>query len=232
MTTRPLLPLALLALALLALALAHAAAAQPADRTAARDRVADAMRRQDYPAALLAEAAWAKQHPTDLEFRHIEPLLHRLLGDTAAWDRSRADLLRVWQRTPTPETPARSFTIDLIPLASGYLVAEQCYEQAGRFGVSYRIDVHSPDNRLTGYFTVESPPAENQMRREMNLPSPSYTLDYFTPGRHETVSFLPGAPVYADMRTRALAHLADPKPISGSGTGSGLANVGCEVGSR
>ena len=220
-------------LPLLALALMGTAAAQPPpDRDAAQARVTEAMRRQDYPAALAAETAWARQHPTDLRFRHLEPLLHRLAGDEPGWANARAELLRIGAGARTPETTDRSVTIDMVPLGTGRMFAEQCYEEAGHFGVSYRLNVLGSDGRTASFFTVESPPAENQMRREMKLPAPSYTLDHFTPGRHATVAFLPGAPVYEDIRQRALAYLADPQPISGSNTGDGLAGVGCELKAR
>ncbi len=219
-------------LGLALLTLTCAAAAQPAaDREAARNHVSAAVQRKDYPAAIAAAVAWARQHPTDLRFRKIEPLLYRLAGNEPGWEASRANLMGTWRtRTGVPESMDSSFTIDRLTAGAVRIVAEQCYEQAGRFGVSYRLNVIGADNRIGSYFTVESPPSENQMRREMGLPSPSFTLDYFVPGRHETVALLPGAPVYADVRQRALDYLANPKPVSGSNTGTGLANVGCEVG--
>ena len=80
----------------------------------------------------------------------------------------------------------------MIPLSTGRMFAEQCYEEAGHFGVSYRLNVLGSDGRTASFFTVESPPAENQMRREMKLPAPSYTLDHFTPGPARDGGLSPG----------------------------------------
>ena len=207
--------------------------AEPPEREAARARVTEAVQRKDYRAAIAAQAAWARLHPTDLQFRHIEPLLYRMAGDMAGWDRARSGLLTTWQRAqPTVETMDSSFTIDMLAAGPSRIVADQCYEQAGRFGVSYRLAVVDGEGRITSYFTVESPPSDNQIQRELGSNVPVYTLDYFKPGQHQTVARLPGPPVYQDVLQRALAHLADPKPISASGTGPGLASVGCEVATR
>ena len=202
-------------------------------REAAVASVRQALARQDHAGALAAERGWAQAHPADLDARRLEPWLFALNKDSAGWERARGDLLRTWQgvrgRGVAPSPPR--FMVDVFDAGGDRVIAEQCYERAGRFGVIYRFLVLAPGGALTSYFTVESPESDNQIARELGNPSPVFTLDHFTPGQHATVGFLPGLPAYAEIRRRVLTYLANPRPQSSSGTGSGgLANVDCVVG--
>ena len=92
----------------------------------------------------------------DLDFRHLEPVSYLLAGDSAGWEHARGELLQSWahMRGAVPPPPNPSFTIDLIPAGSDLIVADQCYERAGRFGVIYRFTVVSPDRQVHSFFTV------------------------------------------------------------------------------
>jgi hypothetical protein len=202
------------------------------ERDAASAAIMAAAQRHDYHQAIAIENDWAKRYPTDLDFRHREPELYLAAGDTEGWERTRRDLLQTWARirgTAPPPTPA-GFTIDLFKAGQDVVIADQCYERAGRFGVLYRFTVISPDHQVHSFFTVESPDHDNQIAREMGLPSPVFTLDHFRPGVHETVAMLPGLPVYADLRQRVLGYMANPRPVSASSGGQpGLSTEGCAI---
>lgn len=189
-----------------------------------------AMQRRDYQQAMAIESDWAKRYPTDLDFRHLEPALYLLTGDVAGWDHSRTDLLNTWRRTrgAMPPPSKASFTIDVIKSDTDLIIADQCYEPAGRFGVLYRFTVISADRQVRSFFTVESPSEENEIARQLGRPSPVFTLDHFKPGMHETVAMLPGLPPYADLKQRMLNYIANPRPVSASGNGQGeLSNEEC-----
>ena len=199
-------------------------------RDAASAAINAAVQQHDYRRAIAVENSWVAQHPTDFDFRHMEPLFYRLAGDEAGWEHARSDLLQRWAASgDTLATPASpSFTVDLFKVGQDMIIADQCYERAGRFGVIYRFSVVGPDRQVNSFFTVESPEADNQSARERGQPSPVFTLDHFRPGIHETVAMLPGLPAYADLRQRVLAYMADPRPISSSSNGGNkLANEGC-----
>ncbi len=206
----------------------------PADpaRAGIAARVSAAVQSHDYRQAVAIEDNYAKDHPTDWDFRHNEPVLYRLAGDSAGWEHARNDLLQTWARSrgsvPPPRDP--SFTVDLIQSGQDLIVADQCYERAGRFGVIYRFTVFSPGNQVRSFFTVESPDADNRIARELGRAEPVFTLDHFRPGMHETVAMLPGLPDYANLRRRVLDYIADPQPVSASSNGQpGLSNERCGI---
>ena len=76
--------------------------------------------------------------------------------------------------------------------------------------MSYRLALVDDFGRISSFFTVESPPSDNQIRRELGRYGSVCTLDYFTFGRHDTLTFLPGAPVYADVLRSAIEYLDNP----------------------
>ena len=203
-----------------------------AERAAALTELVAALDRHDYRQALTIDRQWADRFPADLPFRRFEPALFLALGDRAGWEKARTDLLGIWQgmRTRVRPPPNPSITVDMIPAGPDVVVAEQCYERGGRFGVLYRFLVVSPDKRVRSFFTVESTETDNKVARELGSSAPVYTLDHFLPGRHETVAMLQGRPDYVDLRRRVLAYMADPKPLSASGNGQGgLSNEACAV---
>ena len=201
-------------------------------RVVATAAIASAMTKHDYHQALTIENDWAAQHPTDLDFRHLEPAIYLLSGDIPGWEHSRTDLLQSWRRIRATEVPAGtpSFTVDVFKAEQDVIVADQCYERAGRFGVIYRFTAISPDHRVRSFFTVESAVDDNRIARELGKTEQVFTLDHFRPGVHETVAMLPGLPAYPNLRQRVLDYVANPRPVSASGSGqSGLSTEGCEV---
>jgi hypothetical protein len=211
-------------------------AMQPtAERSAAIAALSAARQSRDWRHANAIMKDWAARHPTDLEFRRDEPLTYLLAEDLVGWEHARADLLREWSQikgtVQAPKPP--SFMIDLFKAGPDMVVATQCYESAGRFGVSYRFTVFNPDRQSRSFFTVESPISDNQIARELGRRSPVFTLDHFRPGIHETVATLSGPPEYQDLRRRVLNYVANPRPISASGNGVGmLSTEDCEVSDR
>jgi|GEM_PF-2976478 len=199
------------------------------NRAALKATVAEAVRRHDYRAALAMEQAWVKRNPDDLEVRDEEPMLYLATGDIAGWERSRGELTAVFARVRGRGTlPARpGFAIDVFKAGDKTVVAQQCYERAGRFGVMYRFDVTGQDHKTQSFFTVESPEADNQIAREMGRKSPVFFLDYNRPGVHESVEVMDRVPPYPALRTRVMDYIANPKPASSS-TQARLANYGCE----
>ncbi|MCR0981705.1 hypothetical protein [Roseomonas populi] len=213
----------------------QAAGASDPARVAARNEVSAAMGRKDHRQAIRLIDDWMRGHPDDISFRYLEPLLYRLAGDGAGWERSRAEIQQSWQRlrdtVPPPTPPA--FVIDAFPHGQDLVSVHQCYETAGRFGVMYEFLIVARDNRLTSYFTVEHSSIGNQIMRELGQQEPVYSVDYFRPGMHATVAMLNREPTYEEARQRVLAFLADPKPLSASTIGRpGLASVHCEVARR
>ena len=207
-------------------------AASKPERDAASAGIAAATQRHDYHHAIAIESDWAKRYPADLDFRHREPELYLAAGDTEGWDRARRDLLQTWARIRgTAPPPANAgFMIDSFKAGQDVVIADQCYERAGRFGVLYRFTVISPDQQVHSFFTVESPDHDNQIARQMGLPSPVYTLDHFRPGIHETVATLNGLPPYAALRQRVLDYIANPRPVSASSSGQPvLSTEGCAI---
>jgi hypothetical protein len=198
-------------------------------RNAAHAAEMQAIQRRDYRGALAIVANWMAGHPADIDFRHLEPVLHMMAGDMAGWEQSRTALLQAWTRmrgtVPPPADPG--FTVDFMKAGQDLVVADQCYERAGRFGVLYRFTVISPAHQITSFFTVESSDSDNQLARELGRP-PVFTLDHFRPGVHETVAMLPALPPYPELRKRVLAYLANPQPVSASRNNlAGLPNEGC-----
>ena len=106
----------------------------------------------------MIESDWAKSHPTDLGFREIEPILHKMAGDEAGWERSRQELLVTWGQMrgsaslPPPIKPG--FTIDILKLNNNYMLyVDQCYEPAGKFGVLYKFSVVGPGHKTVAFST-------------------------------------------------------------------------------
>ena len=201
-------------------------------RNAATNAIATAMAKHDYRQALTIENDWAAQHPADLDFRHVEPAIYLLSGDIPGWEHSRTDLLQTWRRIRATAVPAGapSFTVDVFKAGQDVIIADQCYERAGRFGVIYRFTALSPDHRVRSFFTVESAVDDNRIARELGKSEQVFTLDHFRPGVHETVAMLPGLPAYQNLRQRVLDYVANPQPISASSNGqSGLSTEGCSV---
>lgn len=215
-------PLALL----LGLVLATPARAQftgQSTRASVEAALVGAMRKGDYHQALAIEAEWAAQHPADLDMRRVEPVLYRLAGDMGGWERARKNLLQAWAATRTSgaRPGSASFIIDMVRVKQGMMFADQCYERAGRWGVLYRFTVVGADGKVESFFTVENADSDNQVARELGQKDPVFTLDHFRPGIHETVAMLPALPSYDELRQRALAFLADPRPVSASRNGDG-----------
>lgn len=207
------------------------ASADPA-RAAARDRVTAAMGRKDFREGIRHIDEWMRGHPTDISFRYLEPLLYRLAGDGAGWERSRTEIQASWQRlrgaVPPPSPPA--FAIDAFPHGPDLVTVHQCYESAGRFGVVYEFLIAGRDGRISSFFAIEHPSVTNQVMREMGQQRDVHTVDYFRPGMHATVAMLDHVPSYDEARQRVQAFLADPKPLSASTNGNpGLMVVRCEV---
>jgi hypothetical protein len=203
-----------------------------AERTAATADITAAIQRHDNRQAVAIENGWARRHPMDLDFRHLEPLLYLMAGDSAGWEHARGDLLQSWKRirdtAPPPADP--SFTIDMFKVGQDVIVADQCYERGGRFGVIYRFTVVSPDRHVNSFFTVESPDSDNMIARELGRGEQVFTLDHFRPGVHETVAMLPGLPAYENLRQRVLAYAVNPHPISASSNGqAALSTEGCSI---
>jgi hypothetical protein len=202
------------------------------ERTIATEKLTAAIQRRDYRDAIAIERDWASRFPADLDFRHLEPQLYLLAGDRDGWEKARRDLLETWRRIRgTASPPANpSFTIDIFKSGQDTIIADQCYERAGRFGVIYRFTVVSPDRHVGSFFTVESPDSDNKIARELGHTEPVFTLDHFRPGVHETVAMLPGLPPYADLRQRVLAYIDNPRPVSASTNGqAGLSTEGCSI---
>lgn len=202
------------------------------ERGAATASVMAAVQQGNFPRAIAIEQDWAARFPMDLEFRHLEPAIYLLAKDPNGWENARKDLLTTWRRIrgSVPPLADPSFTIDIMKVGQDTIIADQCYERAGRFGVIYRFTVVSPDNRVRSFFTVESPDADNRIARELGSRQQVFTLDHFRPGLHETVAMLPGLPAYADLRRRVLSYIANPQPISASSNGQGgLSTEGCSL---
>ena len=143
------------------------------------------------------------------QFRRIVPLLYRMIGDVAGWERARTALTGACARARQTgaETVGTSFTTVVLQTGKGRIAADQSYEQAGRTGVSYRLALVDDFGRISSFFTVDYSPLDNQIRRELGQDGSIYTLHYFTPGRHEAVTLLPSAPAYADVIRSAMKYL-------------------------
>ncbi len=226
----------MIATAVLGLALFVYIAPQPSlsaplnspEREAIITGIGAAARAHDFAQAIALGQGWAKRYPDNLDVRRLEPAMYLLSGDTTGWARSRSDLAQRWARlrgkAPPPAHPG--FTVDIFNAGPDFVIADQCYETSGRFGVLYRFTVVSPGPQVNSFFTVESPPSDNQIARELGQPTPVFTLDHFTPRSHETVANLSGPPNYTDLRQRVLAYMANPRPISASSQ-SGLSTENC-----
>jgi hypothetical protein len=220
------------AIAVPALSGAQAPAPDP-ERAAAMARVKDAFRQHDFKQAIAAEREWATRHPTDLEFREIEPLLYHLAGDEAGWEQARRDLVATWARIrdTAPPPPRAGFPIDIMKLNDQYqMLVQQCYERGGTFGVLYKFALVGKDNRTAAFFDVESADVDNEISR-LKGQGPVFTLDYNRPNYHETAAIMKALPDYQELRRRVLAYIANPNPISASNP-KGMATYGCEFAPR
>ena len=126
-----------------------------------------------------------------------------MTGDVEGWERARTALTGACARARQTgaETVGTSFTIDVLQTGKG---------------------------RISSFLTVGYPPSDNQIRRELGRYGSVCTLDYFTPGRHEAVTLLPGAPAYADVSRSVMEYLDNSRSCSASTDGPVLANAGCE----
>jgi hypothetical protein len=219
---------------------ATAAAAVPvqpsvsSERDVAAAAVKVAVVAHDFDKAINIDVSWKENHPDDVDFVYSLPLLYRLAGHPDMADAARNDLLARWAaiRDHASRPQHAGMLVDGFAVGQDRVVATQCFEKSGRFGVSWRFDVVGGEGTpaLLGFFTVESPLSDNQMAKELGQPTPVYTLDHFLPGRHETVALLSSGstPVYDDLRRRVSAYMGDPRPVTSFGSGSGpLSHEGC-----
>ena len=105
-----------------------------------------------YPRRLLRRRPPGQPASAGFQFRRIVPLLYRMTGDVAGWERARTALTGACARARQTgaETVGTSFTIDVLQTGKGRIVADQSYEQAGRAGVSYRLALVDDSGRISG----------------------------------------------------------------------------------
>jgi hypothetical protein len=204
------------------------AALGSADRQTALSLVYQAGAQNDFKRSTSLQLAWANKHPDDLDFLADLPMSYAALGDKEGWEQSRRMLTQSWARKKgtIPRPRNAGFHVELIQTPSNTLIATQCYERAGRFGVLYKfVIIGSP-----AFFTVESSDADNKIAKEMGGTGRAVTLDFFAPNRHATVALWNNTPDYATIVHRVAEFLKNPVPMSASPQ-VGMSTEGCEFAS-
>lgn len=203
------------------------------DRSVAHDAIGAAYRAKDARRYIVYAETWLKRDPSEFPVRRLLPGAYMAIGNRAGAGQARTAVMAAWpQAKPLVPKEQTSFEIDRFSVGTHQVVARQCYEGAGRFGVRFRFDVVD-DGHLTSFITLESSDLENQIAREMSRLKPGEriaSVDVYLPGEHRTTAMLRAIPDYDHAKALVIDYLRDGKYGSASRNGQpGFMAVDCEV---
>lgn len=181
---------------------------------------------QDYPDALRFSQQLLAITPNDFGIRAVMPVLFNMLHDQPNFERATADLTQVWKDSSDPTIKGRkSFLLEGFKIDDYSVIARQCFEIGGRFGVKYLFLFGRP-NEPVSKITLEVNYLEGLIDAEIKKTHdvyPAISMDAYSGGTHKTLMLTsPGPnnkePDYNTMREKVVAYLKSPSAAISSQT--------------
>jgi hypothetical protein len=162
-----------------------------------------------------------KANPNNFGLRNAIPLMYRLAGDEANFQRRREEFIVYWKASTDPGIRSKPFlAVDRFRAGMWTVYVIECLEIGGDFGVGYVFDVWGPkapplppeelEANLHERIVLEHNRKTNRVESELTHTNASMrpTLDALSAKGHVTLNWFGEEPSYATIRNIVAQHVA------------------------